>query len=54
MADIPFHQTRMGQRFLEATLPQLVRQLERLNDNLEQFLVEKNPEPDKVSPAAES
>lgn len=31
----PFHQTRMGQRFYEHTVPELVRQLTRLNDLLE-------------------
>jgi len=30
-----FHETRMGQRFYERTMPELVRQLERLNDLLE-------------------
>lgn len=29
-----FHQTRMGQRFFEHTMPELVRQLTRLNDLL--------------------
>ena len=38
MTDIPFHVTRMGQRYYEHTLPELVRQLERLNENLERFL----------------
>lgn len=31
----PFHMTRMGQRFYEHTMPELVRQLSRLNDLLE-------------------
>ena len=30
-----FYRTGMGQKFFEATMPSLVRQLERLNDNLE-------------------
>ena len=30
-----FYQTIMGQRFYEATVPALVKQLERLNNNLE-------------------
>lgn len=34
MPDIQFFQTRMGQRFYESTLPELVRQLTRLNDLL--------------------
>ena len=35
MSGVPFHQTRMGQRFYEHTMPELVRQLTRLNDLLE-------------------
>lgn len=34
----PFHQTRMGQRYYEHTVPELVRQLTRLNDLLERSL----------------
>ena len=32
MSGAPFHSTRMGQRYYEHTLPELVRQLTRLND----------------------
>jgi hypothetical protein len=35
MNDVPFHQTRMGQIYYEKTLPELVRQIERLNGLLE-------------------
>lgn len=35
MSGPAFFQTYMGQRFYETTMPQLVRQLTRLNDNLE-------------------
>ncbi len=38
MADDPFFRTRMGQRYYEQTLPELVRQLTRLNDLLERAL----------------
>lgn len=38
MSDAPFHRTYMGQRFYEATMPGLVRQLARLNDNLERLI----------------
>jgi hypothetical protein len=31
------HQTPMGHRLIEHTLPELVRQLERLNQNLERL-----------------
>jgi len=30
-----FHLTRMGQTFYDRTVPELVRQLQRLNENLE-------------------
>lgn len=35
MSEVQFHQTRMGQRFYEHTMPELVRQLTRLNDSLD-------------------
>jgi hypothetical protein len=38
MSDTPFHQTRMGHTFYEATVPALVRELARLNTNLERLL----------------
>lgn len=37
--DIPFFRTQMGHRFYEATMPNLARELARLNDNLERLLV---------------
>ncbi|MBU8900991.1 hypothetical protein KRR26_35890 [Corallococcus sp. M34] len=39
MSGPSFFQTYMGQRFYETTMPQLVRQLTRLNDNLERLVV---------------
>ncbi len=36
--DTPFYKTRMGQRFYERTAPELVRQLERLNELLERLV----------------
>lgn len=33
-----FFQTYMGQRFYEGTMPALVRELKRLNDNLERLV----------------
>ncbi len=44
MSEIPFHSTRMAQRFYEATMPALVRELGRLNDNLERMLATRAPE----------
>jgi len=37
MAETPFYKTRMGQRFFERTMPELVKQLERLNDTLQRL-----------------
>jgi hypothetical protein len=37
MGDAPFHLTLMGKRFYEATMPALVEQLERLNQNIERL-----------------
>ncbi len=52
---IDFHRTPMGQRFFEATMPSLVRELARLNKNLERLLdlAEKPPEPPEPAPAPE-
>ena len=38
MSDTSFHLTRMGHTFYEATMPALVRELTRLNDNIERML----------------
>ncbi len=38
MSEPKFFQTRMGQRFYEHTMPELVRQLERLNDRVGQLV----------------
>ena len=32
MSDVQFFQSKMGRQYYEATLPELVRQLHRLND----------------------
>ena len=37
MTHVPFYLTRAGARFYEHTLPELVRQLKRLNDTLERL-----------------
>ena len=37
MSEPKFFQTRMGQRFYEAKMPELVAQLARLNDVLEKI-----------------
>ena len=43
MTDVPFHVTRMGARFYEHTVPELARQLSRLNDNLERLIEAAEP-----------
>ena len=35
--EVPFHLTGMGRQFFERTMPDLVRELSRLNDNLEKL-----------------
>ena len=37
MSETPFFKTRIGQRFYERTMPELVEQLERLTDALERL-----------------
>jgi len=39
-----FYETRAGMRFYESTVPALVRELQRLNENLER-LIDKQPQP---------
>ena len=41
MSETPFFKTRMGQRFYERTMPELVKQLERLNDLLERAIAQR-------------
>jgi len=45
MAGVDFFQTRMGQRFYEATMPKIADQLERLNTNLEALVAELSRSP---------
>ena len=40
MSDVQFFMTQMGRRFYERDIPELVRQLQRLNDNLERLATE--------------
>lgn len=49
MADeVPFHATRMGARFYERTMPELVRQIARLAEAVEKLVGQHSPaaEPD--------
>lgn len=34
MSEVPFYQTKAGRQYYEVTMPELVRQLTRLNDLL--------------------
>jgi hypothetical protein len=45
MSDVPFYATRMGQRYYEKTLPELVRQIERLNELLEKLVEARGEKP---------
>jgi len=38
-----FFETRMGRTFYEATMPALVDQITRLNDNIEKIIEKQNP-----------
>lgn len=42
---IEFFNTIMGRTFYEGTMPELVRQLKRLNDNLEKMIAAQQPPP---------
>ena len=44
MSDVPFYRTVMGQRFYDHTIPELVRQLTRLNALLERLLKTMGPD----------
>ena len=39
MGTVPLYKTRMGQQFYERTVPDLVQQLQRLNESLERIVV---------------
>lgn len=38
MNDIPFYKTAMGRDFFDRNVPRLIKELERLNTNLEKLL----------------
>ena len=46
MNDTPFYKTRMGQRFYERTMPELVKQLEQLNVILERLVGQREADED--------
>ena len=49
-----FYRTQMGHRFFESTLPALVRELARLNDNIEKLTAALGREPRAAEPAHQS
>jgi len=42
MSETPFYKTRMGSIFYDKTMPELVKQLTRLNDILERLVERKD------------
>jgi hypothetical protein len=44
MNEIPFHRTGLGKQFFERTLPRLIKELTRLNNNLEKLCSLQGPE----------
>ena len=50
MSDVQFFKTRMGEKFICKTEPDLIRQLERLNKSLEKLVEQKSPGCDGKSP----
>ncbi|ATB46357.1 hypothetical protein [Corallococcus macrosporus] len=56
MSGPAFFQTYMGQRFYESTMPNFVRELKRLNDNVERLVAVAEQlagrDPSSVKPVA--
>jgi hypothetical protein len=52
MSEVPFYMTRMGRRYYEHTVPELVTQLARLNELLERLTerLEKHDPDSKKEP----
>lgn len=49
-----FFRTHLGHRFYEQTMPELVRQLARLNDNLERLIERLPAAPPERAPGGDS
>ena len=51
MSDVPFHQTVMGRRFLESTIPKLVEEIAKLNATVAELVkaIEKTAPSAKAS-----
>jgi len=45
--EIPLHKTAMGRDFFDRNVPALVKQLTRLNDNLEKLIKQNEPKEEK-------
>ena len=46
MSGLQFHETRMGRTFFERDFPELVRQLQRMNELMKQFADRLPPQPE--------
>jgi hypothetical protein len=51
MPDVPFHLTRNGRLFYERTMPELVRQLGRMNELLERLVAAQDARDREPGPA---
>jgi hypothetical protein len=51
VSEIQFFQTAMGRQFIERTVPELVRELTKLNANLERLAAAMERPPDPLPPA---
>jgi hypothetical protein len=47
MPETPFYKTRMGQQFYERTVPELAKQLERLNELLARLVDQQDRHDDE-------
>ena len=44
---VPFYKTRMGEKFVCKTVPDLIRTIEKLSEVLERLVVERESEEEK-------
>lgn len=44
MTDVPFFKTAMGRDFFDRNVPKLIKELERLNTNIEKLIKQKEAE----------
>ena len=51
MSDVQFYQTRMGRTFYEHTMPELVREIKKLNELLQKLIEASLNEKENDKPA---